>query len=396
MSSDGPNNEWRVPLSSGHRRQSLRFLNKLLQRRAAQRPNMSLKRHRCATCHRLRRLGSRGSPSYEADDAYSQQGLWHCRPCWETWYRQHKQWYLRDLEPHQCSTCQRHDSPGWWGKQDWHCVACWSDYLVPEETYSVVDANHFDFVEIGTSNYQTLTQACACHPDGDRHAWNYLPADRAPQSFRGLAIDMERSCLDALPDLPNVTKVCAPVTECSGKQWKLHIPDKVITHWENVFATCGNEDGWYAMSLARACSSLARPRILKRELAKVGLGRLLRRRHVRAYSLPELLEKHRVRSIGVLKLDCEGHDCAILDGLLHSCAHRPKWFPQWIIYESNGMNDFVFGIGTEKRMRGTLKQLNYKIVYNSGWDTVAHFQGEKKKQAGVCHQLKISNCRSTI
>mgnify|MGYP003317420226 CR=1 FL=1 len=45
-------------------------------------------------------------------------------------------------------------------------ILVWSDYFVPEETHSAVDVNHFDFVEIGTSNYQTLTQARWFHGQG--------------------------------------------------------------------------------------------------------------------------------------------------------------------------------------------------------------------------------------
>jgi len=336
-----------------------RLRRALLRRIAAQRPNRLLPLLLCASCHRRRRLGDRG------------WALWYCRPCWTVWYRKHKQWYLWDLEPQECSTCRGRSSPGWWDRRHWHCVACWGKWFNSRGTRSNLDENHVHFIEIGTSNYQTLTQACAGHPDGDRHAWKYLPLDEAPQNLRGLAIDMEQSCLEELPDLPNVKKVCSAVTECSGQQLKLHVPHHLITYWEHIFATCGNEDGWYVMQLARACSSLGEPRLLQRRLTKIGLGRLLRRRSIYAESLPTLLERYQVGSIGVLKLDSEGHDCAILKGFVRGCEFHASWYPQIIVYETNGMNDHIFGNGTEKQMADTLQRLNYEIVYCSGSDTVA-------------------------
>lgn len=215
--------------------------------------------------------------------------------------------------------------------------------------------DHFDFIEIGTSNYRTLTQACAGHPDGDEYAWNFLPLDKAPQNIKGMAIDMEQSYLDELPDLPHVLKVCAAVTESDGLQVMFHVPKNRILHWEQIFATCGNEQGWYTLQLAKACASLGQTRILHKNLNQLGLAGLLRRTPVQAHSLPSLLKQQCVGSIGTLKLDTEGHDCAILSGLLHACETHKTWYPDWIIYESNGLNDLLFGSGTEKQMLWALE-----------------------------------------
>ncbi len=70
-------------------------------------------------------------------------------------------------------------------------------------------------------------------------------------------------------------------------------------------------------------------------------------------------------------MDSEVHDCAILKGLLRSCEFRPSWYPQIIVYETNGMKDDIFGNGTEEQMTHTLRRLKYEIVYCSGFDTVA-------------------------
>merc|ERR1712157_714800 len=115
--------------------------------------------------------------------------------------------------------------------------------------------------------------------------------------------------LDELPDLPLVEKECAAVAESDGLQIMRHIPNKLVTRWEKIFAICGNEQGWYTMQLAKACASLGKPGVLQRELGHLGLSGLLRETQIQAFSLPTLLEKHHVRSIGTLNLDTEGYDC---------------------------------------------------------------------------------------
>ena len=227
-----------------------------------------------------------------------------------------------------------------------------------------------DFIEIGTSNYSTLTQAVAGHPDGDVYAWNYLPC-KCPQNIRGIAIDMVQNYLDELPDLPNVAKVCRAVSESRSVQVMHYVPKKAVRHWANIFAKCGNQIGWAVLERAKACASLGKPKDLVRDLRWLGLARLLKKKLVQVCSLPALLKEHAVESIGTLKIDAEGQDCVILRGLLHACEKHPQWYPKMIAFESNGMSDFFFGKGTEDRMREALADANYDVVFCSDWDTVA-------------------------
>ena len=79
---------------------------------------------------------------------------------------------------------------------------------------------HFDFVEVGTSDWGTLTQFCA---GKDRHDYvSWLGADirtsiSDPRWARGLAVEPVKAWLDALPKLPRVTKVEAAMGERSGE-----------------------------------------------------------------------------------------------------------------------------------------------------------------------------------
>lgn len=225
---------------------------------------------------------------------------------------------------------------------------------------------HFDFVEIGTSHFHTLTQAAAAHPDGKPNAWRYLRWSHDPTSLRGLAVDMEERYLRLLPDLPHVKKVQAAVSDRDGSHTMHHVPLRDIGRWERALAARGSLWAYRAVRMARGCSTLGRHSLTRRNFGKLGLRHLIRTKRVRIRSMGTLLEEHGVKSIGVLALDCEGHDCSILNGLLRACKLRPDWHPYWILFETNGMNDDVFGPGTERRTIRKLIRRGYKVVYGGG------------------------------
>ena len=178
---------------------------------------------------------------------------------------------------------------------------------------------------------------------------------------------MKKAILDELPDLPRVAKVHAAVTERDGTLCMQHVPMRSIRRWEKAFVKRGNHQGYYAMQLARACSALCSHPILKRHLNSIGLCHLIQKQIVQTCSLETLFRRHRVGSIGVLALDCEGYDCAILRGLLRVCESRPQWYPQRILFETNGMNDKVFGRGMEDRTVSAFKARGYIVEYGGGF-----------------------------
>eukprot|EP00747_Dinoflagellata_sp_TGD_P182020 gnl/TRDRNA2_/TRDRNA2_36082_c0_seq1.p1 gnl/TRDRNA2_/TRDRNA2_36082_c0~~gnl/TRDRNA2_/TRDRNA2_36082_c0_seq1.p1 ORF type:complete len:502 (-),score=72.39 gnl/TRDRNA2_/TRDRNA2_36082_c0_seq1:89-1594(-) len=227
--------------------------------------------------------------------------------------------------------------------------------------------DHFDFIEIGTSNYHTFTQTVAGHPDGKPYGWAYLRWTEEPQELRGLAVDMKQRYLDMLPDLPRVSKARAAVSDRDGFRRMYHVPLVDIERWERKFAARGNWRAFRNMRLARGCSALVRHNVLKRALQSVGLQHLIRVRRMRVESMATLLRRCQVRSIDVLALDCEGHDCAILKGLLRACRARPQWYPRWVLFETNGMNDEVFGQNTERRTMDAWRNKGYLVTYGGGF-----------------------------
>ncbi|CAJ1446662.1 unnamed protein product [Effrenium voratum] len=225
---------------------------------------------------------------------------------------------------------------------------------------------HYHFVEIGTSNYHTFTQAAGGHPSYKPCAYKYLPKGDLTQ-VRGLAVDMKKRYLKQLPDLPNVRKVRAAISERETALQMHHVRIKDIEHWERVFATQGNYQAFRLIRLARGCSALGRHNALIKALGMIGLRHLIRVRTMKTRTVQSLFQQNQVGTIGVLALDCEGHDCAILKGLITACQQRREWYPQWILFETNGLNDEHFGHGTERATVEALVKEGYELFYGGGY-----------------------------
>ena len=310
---------------------------------------------------------------------------WHCGGCWATFFIDS---YSDDPDfCRPCKTCGK-ARDGWSYDGSWYCYQCWREWYLLASPTSLVSNNaavsategsristqqqknkrrHFDFVEIGTSNYNTFTQSCAGALYGREDAWKFLPLDKSLTLMRGLAVDMNRESLKQLPNLSNVQKVHAAVSEVNGNLQMHYVPFSSIIRWERNFAKRGSRHGHAAMQLARACSSLGKHSVLRRVLKRVGLLQLIRKKKVPVCSMERLFRCYRVGSVGVLALDCEGHDCAIVRGLLKACKSRPEWYPECLILETNGMNDELFGSGTEDQTVSDLKACGYTVIYGGGY-----------------------------
>ncbi len=71
--------------------------------------------------------------------------------------------------------------------------------------------------------------------------------------------------------------------------------------------------------------------------------------------------------MGVLAVDCEGHDCAILRGFLEHCKVDPGLLPDAVVFETNGLNDQREGRGTEAACTKAFQNLGYKLCMGGGY-----------------------------
>ncbi|CAK8986944.1 unnamed protein product [Durusdinium trenchii] len=366
-------------IPAGHSKRTLA----VLRRHGVMRPSDRQLRQ-CELCQKQRRIGrwwwpprqlvQAGAASSDAGIAgsaalqaappgvkgYWKYCLWCCRPCWDNWLVQYKQWFHDDnWSPAKLNSGVSEESLS---SSSSRGEKRKSSQSVPKTG----EVFHYDFIEIGTSNYHTFTQAAGSHPSYKPCAYRYLPKGDLSQ-LRGLAVDMKRRYLQQLPDLPNVTKVKAAISDREIVLPMHHVKLADIEHWERIFATQGNYRGFRLIRLARGCSALGRHKVLSHALGLLGLRHLIRVRSMKTKTVEWLFRQHQVGTVGVLALDCEGHDCAIVKGLIDACKQRREWYPKWILFETNGMNDEYFGKGTERSTVDALLAEGYELFWGGGY-----------------------------
>jgi FkbM family methyltransferase len=162
---------------------------------------------------------------------------------------------------------------------------------------------NYDFIEIGTSMYDTLIE-------------------RASDNTIGLTIEPIKKYLDMLPSKSNVKKVNTAIT--SNRQSNFvdiyYIPDNVIDSngWPDWLKGCNSINTYHPNHLSES-------RMREVVIDKVPL-----------LNIDELFEQYHVKSVNFLKIDTEGHDVVILNGLFtYLVNHSIEKYPKRIEFESN-------------------------------------------------------------
>lgn len=161
----------------------------------------------------------------------------------------------------------------------------------------------YDFVEIGTSDFDTLIET-------------------ATDTTQGLSIEPVKHYLDRLPDRPGVRKVWSAISANNVKSMLevYYVPESVI-----------KEKG--LPDWLRGCNSVGDYHLQHR---KLGIEHLVETSHVPCWPIGELFEREQVTELDLLKLDTEGQDCAILLHLAAWLTNQPATArPRKIIFESN-------------------------------------------------------------
>ena len=165
----------------------------------------------------------------------------------------------------------------------------------------------YDFVEIGTSDFDTLIET-------------------ATDATVGLSIEPVKHYLDRLPDRPGVRKIWSAISADNVKSMLqvYYVPESVI-----------KEKG--LPNWLRGCNSVGDYHLQHR---KLGIEHLVETSHVPCWPIGELFEREQVTELDLLKLDTEGQDCAILLHLAAWLSTQPATArPRKIIFESNELAD---------------------------------------------------------
>jgi hypothetical protein len=158
----------------------------------------------------------------------------------------------------------------------------------------------YDFIEIGTSNFDTLIQQS--------------------DDEIGISVDCVKYYLDCLPDKPNVRKIHIGISDRRATMNVYYIPeDQIRIH--------GLPD-WF-----RGCNCINNHHPLH---IKHGVEHLCEISVVQVIPAHELFYTNRVGKLKFLKIDTEGHDCTILNSLFKYIKYLPReLYPAKIQFESN-------------------------------------------------------------
>lgn len=235
---------------------------------------------------------------------------------------------------------------------------CWSNQI---EGLSLIDPivkwgkdkTHYDYIEIGTSDFDTLVEI---YPDGTN----------------GLSIEPIKTYLDRLPDKPGNTKYNVAITDEDCQLSVFYVKP------EDIEANGLPE--W-----VKGCNSVGAPHpSVVRELSERGLMDIYTQDVIDGVSFPSLINQCTIGSVDYLKVDTEGHDFVILRSMLNTSLR-----PNKIRFEANSLytEDAILGIIADMTQHG------YKLIQRTFDDVVMRLTTEEDNAPYTAPVLIISSGR---
>lgn len=166
----------------------------------------------------------------------------------------------------------------------------------------------YDFVEIGTSNFKTEIQK----------------SEELGDSRVGISVEPLKEYLDQLPDIPNVKKVQAAITDVAETDtvdvyWIPH--DTIVKH--------------KLRRMLRGCNSIGD---YHRGHHELNLTHLVEKVSCPLLTVEQLVDIYNITRVALVKIDAEGHDSYIMNGF-YDCILSGKLEVGKFIFESNSLSD---------------------------------------------------------
>lgn len=159
----------------------------------------------------------------------------------------------------------------------------------------------YDFVEIGTSNFDTLLQT-------------------ATDVTRGISIEPIQYYLDALPAPPGVLKLKKAVSPANRfETLEVYYVPETVVHEQGL-------PDWL-----RGCNSVGDYHFQHHAL---NIRHLVQRDHVECVPIGYIFDHYQITELAYLKIDTEGNDCAIMLHL-YDYIKDSNLRPGRILFESN-------------------------------------------------------------
>lgn len=192
----------------------------------------------------------------------------------------------------------------------------------------------YDFIEIGTSNFDTLIQSC-------------------DSTTKGISVDAVKYYIDALPNKENCIKLNLGISNKNTTLNVYYIPEETIKNHmlPDWFKGCN-------------CINTFHPLHIKHNVTH-----LCKIDKVKVITPYELFYQNKVKTVDFLKIDTEGHDCIILKALYSYLKYLPNiFYPKKILFETNE-HTMVSDIN---EIISLYTSIGYKIQ-SRGYDTVLIF-----------------------
>lgn len=200
------------------------------------------------------------------------------------------------------------------------------------ENMKLVD---YDFIEIGTSNFDTLIEC-------------------ANDNTKGISVDAVKYYIDCLPDKLNCRKLNIAISNVNSFLDVYYIPENKIieNNLPDWFKGCNCINNYHPLHIQHNVKHLC-----KIEKVKV----------ITTY---ELFYRNKVRKVNFLKIDTEGHDVTILESLFFYIKFLPKiFYPNKILFESNSHTD----VNEVTKIIELYSSIGYKLK-SRGYDTILIYE----------------------
>lgn len=186
----------------------------------------------------------------------------------------------------------------------------------------------YDFIEIGTSDWDTLIQST--------------------ENKIGISIEPVKYYLDKLPNNPHVIKVNCGVSDS-------YTMSKV--YWIEESDIIKHNLSWFL----KGCNSIHEPHpVSLRELKEKNIEYLMKEKEIEILDWKTIVERYNVTEVSLLKLDCEGHDYVIVNNILDSDC---EILPNEIKFEANELTTVEDRENTIKKA----EEKGYELVEFNIW-----------------------------
>jgi len=205
---------------------------------------------------------------------------------------------------------------------------------IPNE--HTVNYTNCDFIEIGTANFDSLIET-------------------ASHSVIGISIEPLKHLLDQLPNKSNIKKLNLAISNKIGSIDIYYVTQEMIDQYSLPWWFIGSS------SVNHIHEGIAR--VLKERNLPLSI---VQKSTVDTKRLSTIIDEYKIKSIGFLKIDTEGHDATILEDYFNECLINNYPLPIIIRFEHNGLYPEVDYI----KIKNMATKLGYNNIQESAADTL--------------------------